>query len=69
VANAVADKRRPRTRMLLKKQLPIIIKNLFNRTTLQSNFTRKNKANNYENAECENGVRLDWLAPQNKDAE
>ncbi|OGU41352.1 MAG: hypothetical protein A3K31_17015 [Ignavibacteria bacterium RIFOXYA12_FULL_35_25] len=28
--NAVANKRRPRTGIPLKKQLPIIIKNLFN---------------------------------------
>src|SRR5690606_23355179 len=56
--NDVADKRRPRTTMPLKKQLPIILEHLFNRTTLQSNNTRKNKANNCTNAKCENGVRL-----------
>ena len=64
-ANDVADKRRPRTGMLLKKQLPIIIKYLFNTTTLQSNINRKNKDNNYKIAKCENGVRLDWLVSCN----
>ncbi|MDP3829911.1 MAG: hypothetical protein Q8Q47_01490, partial [Ignavibacteriaceae bacterium] len=32
--NDVADKRRPNTRLPLKKQLPMIIKILFNRTNL-----------------------------------
>lgn len=48
--NDVSGKRRPRTGMPLKLQLSIILEHLFNRTTLQSNNIRKNKANNYTNA-------------------
>ena len=35
-----------------------LLKIFFNRTNLTSNITRNYKANNYENAKCENGVRL-----------
>jgi len=58
---------RPGTAIPLKKQLPTISKHLFNRTTLYSNYTRKNKADDYTKAEpaCRRQVRkrrsLDWL--------
>jgi hypothetical protein len=57
--NGVADKRRPRTGLPLKKQQLIIIKNIYlTELIYTNNFTRKSKANNYINAECEHGVRL-----------
>jgi len=60
--NGVANKRRPRTKIPLKKQTPIIIKNIYlpellNKATMHENT----KANNFTNTEYENGVRLDWL--------
>jgi hypothetical protein len=53
--NDVADKRRP-IATNLRATIIHLLKNLFNRTTLQSNNARKNKASNYKNAKCENSL-------------
>ena len=60
--NGVADKRRPRTGMLLKKTTANNYKNIYLTELLYtSNITRYYKANNYTNAECENAVALSNL--------